>query len=72
VEDCAYTMLLNIIKWSALDSTGSIKKIKICLNKEKDTYVSFKQFYDAILKQDAGEKLSTKSNAMLVYQEKKV
>jgi len=34
-EDCAYTMLSYCIKWAAMENTGTVIKIKICLNKDK-------------------------------------
>jgi len=41
LEDCAYTMLSFLIKWSAQENTGAVRKIKICLHKDKDALITF-------------------------------
>jgi O-acetyl-ADP-ribose deacetylase (regulator of RNase III) len=50
LEDSAYTMLTYLIKWAAQDNTGMVRRIKICLHKDKDTLLTFQQFFDALLK----------------------
>lgn len=67
IEDCAYTMLSYLIKWAAQENTGAVRKIKICLHKDKDAFLTFKQFYDALLKLEIGEKKS----AQIDYKKKK-
>jgi O-acetyl-ADP-ribose deacetylase (regulator of RNase III) len=50
LEDCAYTMLTTLIKWAAQENTGTVQAIKVCLDKDKESYLTFTQFYDALLK----------------------
>jgi hypothetical protein len=65
-------MLSYCIKWAALENTGTIRNIKICLHKDKDTLLTFKQFFDALLKQEKGNKASTAQTWVEKKQIKKV
>lgn len=65
-------MLTTCIKWAAQENTGAVRNIKICLHKDKDGFITFKQFYDAILKQEQGEKASAQVNYVQLKQKKTV